>query len=193
MKTILKVITAIVLALIGILLPIKTEARQPSSLSNNTNAVPHIRMFGINVEKWRLDDQEVIRTVKNDTLLIAVVNSKTIIAKSQQFGFCHVFLIGNCQHSQKTYNATTNRGNKVVATRDIFSFAKNQGLIYTRPSEKVITPYLTVAFEGFAYTYRLYYLEVYNSKHNKWERVDVMGVNEDSDHILNFLRTYVAK
>ena len=57
----------------------------------------------------------------------------------------------------------------------------------------VITPYLTVAFEGFGYTYQLYYLEVYNSKHNKWERVDVMGGNEDSDHILNFLRTYVAK
>lgn len=193
MKTILKVITAIALVLIGALLPIKTEARRPSSLSNNTNVVPHIRMFGINVEKWRIDDQEVVRTIENDTLLIAAVNSKTIIVKSQQFGFYHVFLIGNCQYSQKTYNATTNRGNKYAAIRDIFSFAKGQGLIYYRPTGMVITPYLTVAFEGFGYTYKLYYLEVYNSKYSKWERVDVLGVNAESDHILNFLKTYVAK
>ncbi len=90
------------------------------------------------------------------------------------------FLIGNCQYSQKTYNATTNRGNKYAAIRDIFSFAKGQGLIYYRPIGMVITPYLTVAFEGFGYTYKLYYLEVYNSKYSKWERVDVLGGNAES-------------
>lgn len=197
MGTILRTVVASTLVFFGILIfPIQMKGSKISTLYNNVKGLPvactQIRMIGIDVQKNRLDNDELIRTVELDTLTIADFSSKSIVVKSARFGFLYVFF-GNCQYSQKTFKSTTNKGSEHIGVRDIFTFKNGQGIVYIRPSGKVITPYLFVGNEGFMYTYKLAYAEVYNSKYKKWERVDVLGVNADSDPVLYFLKSHVAK
>lgn len=197
MGTILRTVVASTLVFFGILIfPFQMKGSKMSTLYNNVEGIPvvcsQIRMIGVNVQKNRLDNDEFIRTVELDTLTIADFSSKSIVVRSAQFGFLYVFF-GNCQYSQKTSKSTANKGHERIRVRDIFTFKKGQGIVYMRPSGEVITPYLFIGNEGFIYTYKLAYAEVYNSKYKKWERVDVLEVDADSDPVLNFLKSHVAK
>ena len=198
MKTILKVIIAIALALIGILLPTKTEAHRFlllqgkedffSRYSNNK-----VRIIGTDIEKKRVDNSKVVKFVDKDTLTFVILSAKEIYVTSKQLGFRN-FFSGNCQYSQETINGKSTKGINHVLTRETFAFKENQGFVYTRlKGNGLVTPCLQVFDNGFRYDYNIHYAEKYNPKNGKWEHISIWVDNANADYVLNFLKLHFVK
>lgn len=197
MKTILKIITAIALVLIGSLLPIKTEAHQFLSLQSNIDAFSSvtnkIRIIGVEVEKCLVDNDKVVKFVDKDTLTFFIFNAKNIFVESKRLGFCN-FFSGNCQYSQETINGKSTNGINHILTRETFAFKENQGFVYTRPKGNgLVAPCLQVFDKGFRYAYNIHYAEKYNPKNGKWEHINIWVDNANADYVLNFLKLHFVK